>query len=343
MYKKHYVLILIAQMMVSVASYAKEPFLKVEQGQGQDFVTSFSHQQQRLFYGRSDLDETWSHIRQFTLSERQHKAVSLTSTADYHFISSPSIVEFQGQEFIYYVVSARFFGSEAQWLRAPLSDLTAATPVTLPGKYGAYSIARVMTLHDGSVGMVYRAGRSQLYFSRSKDGVSFGAPVQFAVGTMPASASFANGAVLVTYQNGPGISAMGGRLQVSTDLGQHWSKMVSLPQQGNIHDLSPVQRRDGNIDIYYSAQGDNGRLGLHRTCVTPELTFGPPETLLSSAQAHAAKSALHYTKQGMLLTFTQQTDDLKEGHLSLIWLKNEAPACPERVVPSITPASNVAH
>lgn len=308
---------------------AAEPkWVSIEQGQGQDFVTAFSYQQQSLFYGRSDLDVSFSIIRQLALTNRQPETLALTSTADYDFISSPSVVEFQGQEFLYYLVSARFWGTQAQWLRAPLSDLKAAESVTLPGNYGAYSIARVLALHDGSLGMVYRAGRSQLFFSRSVDGVTFAEPVQFAVGTMPASASFADGTVLVSYHNGPSISEMAGRLQVSADLGQSWSGVVSLPQQGDIHDLSPVKRRDGNIDIYYSAQGENQRLGLYRTCVTPELIFGPAEELISSEQAHAAKSTLHHTSQGMLLTFTQQTDDLKEGNLSLMWLEREAPPCP---------------
>lgn len=326
------VTLLLSSRLLSPAVMAVEPELQsVEQGQGQDFVTTFSHQQQSLLYGRSDLEVSFSIIRQLALVNRHPETLALATTADYDFISSPSVVEFEGQEFLYYMVSARFWGTQAQWLRAPVANLKASEPVVLPGNYGAYSIARVVALHDGSLGMVYRAGRSQLFFSRSLDGITFGEPVQFAVGTMPASASFADGTVLVSYHNGPSISEMAGRLQVSADLGQSWSDVVSLPKQGDIHDLSPVKRRDGNIDIYYSAQGENQRLGLYRTCVTSELTFGSVEELLSSEQVHAAKSTVHHTSQGMLLTYTQQTDDLKEGNLSLMWLEREAPACPEPV------------
>ncbi|MCC5825193.1 sialidase family protein [Alkalimonas sp.] len=326
------VTLVLAIRLFSPAVRAVEPeWQSVEQGQGQDFVTAFSHQQQSLFYGRSDLEVSFSIIRQLALANRQPETLALTTTADYDFVSSPSVVEFEGQEFLYYMVSARFWGTQAQWLRAPVANLKAAEPVVLPGNYGAYSIARVVALQDGSLGMVYRAGRSQLFFSRSQDGITFGEPVQFAVGTMPASASFADGTVLVSYQNGPSITEMGGRLQVSSDQGHSWSDMASLPQQGDIHDLSPVKRLDGNLDIYYSAKGENQRLGLYRTCVTPELTFGSVEELLSSEQVHAAKSTVHHTSQGLLLTFIQQTDDLQEGNLSLMWLEREAPTCPESV------------
>lgn len=324
------VMIVAAFSIVSRPVASGEPvWTTIEHGQGQDFVTAYSHEQQSLFYGRSDLEESFSIIRQLALDNGEPETLSLTTTGDYDFFSSPSVVSFQGQEFLYYLVSARFFGNQAQWLRAPITNLDAAESVILPGKYGAYSIGRVVALHDGSLGMVYRAGRSQLFFSRSVDGIEFSDPVQFAVGTMPASASFADGTVLVSYQNGPSITEMGGRLQVSSDQGQTWSEVVSLPQQGDIHDLSPVQRRDGNLDIYYSAKGDNQRLGLYRTCVTTELTFGPAEELLSSEQVHAAKSSVHHTERGMLLTFIQQTDDLKQGNLSLMWLDSEAPPCPE--------------
>jgi hypothetical protein len=301
---------------------------QVETGDGNDFVASFSKQNNSLYYARSDLQFTYSQIRYSSLITALPQKINLPTVSSYRFFTSPNVVEIAGQEYLYYVAAEKFWGHKAQLLRVPLNSTETASQVQLPMNYGAYSLLRIISMSDGQLALTLRSGRSRLFYSLSADGIEFGPAVFVAVGTMPALAEFADGTLLMSYQSGQSIHQMRGQIRISVNKGILWSEATELPHKGNVHDLYPVKRKDGNLDIYYSVAGLNDRMTLYRICLNSQLQFGSSEPLLAAQDVNVAKSAMFYTVQGRLLSFSNQSDDLRRTNLTLYPLGYDAPHCP---------------
>ncbi len=302
----------------------------IEHQVGNDFVASYSRAFDGFYYGRADLKLTYYQVKFVNLHNEMPEVVDLTGPAGYRLFSAPNVIQSNGQEYIYYVASEQFWGNHAQLMRIPSRQSAKAESVFLPAKYGAHSLLRIINLSNQHVALTFRAGKSELFFARAKDGLHFSKPVAVARGTMPAIAQFADGTILLSYQNGLSINAMKGRIQISQDFGDSWSMAKTLPHDGNIHDLYPAQRADGNIDLYYSVEDVPKRMALYRICINAQMQFGTRERLLSANQVNAAKSAMFTTQQGRMLTFSDQNSDLSKANLTLYPLHNDSPSCPIR-------------
>lgn len=300
----------------------------VETGIGNDFVGSYSNYSNRIYYEHSDLQSTYSEVRYIDLNNPIPQTLVLPNTSTYSFFASPNVVEFAGQEYLYYISAEKFWGNNAQILRVPLNLLTEATPIKLPLKYGAYSLSRITSISNGKLVLILRSGKSRLFLSMSNDGVNFDTPVFVGSGTMPALAEFSDGTLLVSYQSGQSVNQMRGQIRLALNNTGLWSHPSILPHEGNVHDLYPVQRQDGNIDIYYSVAGSNNKLALYRVCLNKNLHFGSKQRLLATEDLSIAKSAMFYTKQGRILSFSNQSDDLVKTNLTLYPLSSDAPDCP---------------
>lgn len=301
---------------------------QIDNEPGHSFVSSYSSQLDALLHGHEHAESIDGKIKKLELSNLVATVFDLPSVGDYRYFSSPNIVNLDGNEYLYYVASAKYWGTKAQLLRIPLNPLmtTSADFVKLPASYGAYSLSRMLQLTNKQLAIVFRAGRSQLHFSQSVDGLNFTKPVVLATGTMPALAQFADSRLLFTFQRGSSIDAMRGGLRLSDNNGRDWSEAVELPHPGDVHDLAPVRRPDGLIDIYYIARPTkHDRYSLYRICYRGGTQFGKPEALLPDYPQDVAKPALLYTRHGRLLTFSQtNTSFTVNSHRAMLPLKKDA-------------------
>lgn len=301
---------------------------QIDDGPGHSFVSSYSVQLDALIHGHDRVESIDGKIKKLQLGNHVATVFDLPSTGDYRYFSSPNIINVDGKEYLYYVASAKFWGAKAQLLRIPLNPLmtTSADVVKLPASYGAYSLSRMLQLTNKQLAIVFRAGRSQLHFSQSADGLNFTKPVVLATGTMPALAQFADSRLVFTFQQGAAIDAMRGVLRFSTDNGLSWSEPVALPHPGDVHDLAPVRRPDGLVDIYYIARPPkHDRYSLYRICYRGGAQFGKAEALLPDYPQDVAKPALLYTRHGRLLTFSQTNNGFTvNSYRAMVSLKTDA-------------------
>lgn len=244
---------------------------------------------------RSELQFIYSHenkfegdssdIRYVTLdNEMEHNAVPtfnrFVPESSKKIRDSGSIISESANHYLYYIEADKLFGKPGKTLRAQFVDeqLTQITPLSLQQDIRIIGWPKWYQLHSGEVALVYRAGRSELFFALSKDGIEFGQPIALqTTGAMHALGEFADNTLIYTYQQGFNYSVMQSVFQLSKDKGKTWTDGKEIaPEQLNVHDTTTITRRDGNIDAYYvyPPSEDSQSFSLFRRCIDIDGNLG---------------------------------------------------------------------
>ncbi len=156
------------------------------------------------------------------------------------------------------------------------------------------------------------------------DGRSFDAGVTIGRGVQGRVAAFASGALVYTWQNGDPTNMIA-YVRVSAD-GTSWAAATPITQRTNIHDVSPLRRADGGVDIYFIAQDTPSGFQIVRRPIEPSGALGP-EQVVSSADAgsltqpHPAR--LHDGSVG--LVFAVQVTSNVDTDTAFVRLEGDAP------------------
>lgn len=253
-------------------------------------------------------------------------------------------VEQEGKHWLYYLQSDSW-RSNAKLFRAQLTDtanLAEPEQLVLPFTLSIMS----------NPSLVYQQGRyhlafinstcCQINYSASEDGINFSKEVTLPVtGAMPEISVFNDGVLLFSYQRafatsqlnkkGKPIFVMKSRYMLSFDQGKSWQhEQVVSNSIAEIHDAFPMQRRDGNIDLYYSHSLDRQghQLSLWRRCVNSKGEQGTEMLVADQRIGNIAKPNVYRRPNGKLsLLFSEQGEEIKNGSIQQFAVLNDDVIC----------------
>jgi hypothetical protein len=256
-----------------------------------------------------------------------------------NFRTGVSSINKNNVEWLYFVESETTYHKSASLYRAQWGSnkkLVNRQLLSLPTPIAAGSAPKWYLLNNGKVALVYRSkpysGCCQLLFSLSDDGVNFGSPVNIGSGgAMPALVTFSSNELIYTFQtrftskkkdsDGKEKSGMRTHFRLSTNNGDNWGKPIPITTRvEEVHDASPIQRRDGYVDVYYSSidSHENDVFSLWRRCVSISGKLGPEELVVDKNFGNIAKVSPHRLSDGsLLLTFVEQGKVYSEGDHNL--------------------------
>jgi hypothetical protein len=256
-----------------------------------------------------------------------------------NFRTGVSSVKGNNVEWLYFVESETTYFKPASLYRAQWGSnnkLVNKQLLSLPMPIAAASAPKWYLLNNGKVALVYRSkpypGCCQLLFSLSNDGVNFDSPIDIGSGgAMPALAIFSSDELIYTFQtrftskandsDGKEKSGMRTHFRLSTNNGANWGKPIPITTRvEGVHDASPIQRKDGNIDVYYSSidSKENDSFTLWRRCVSSSGKLGNEELVVNTSVGNIAKASPHRLNDGsLLITFVEQGKVYSEGDHNL--------------------------
>ncbi|KVX01443.1 hypothetical protein [Shewanella frigidimarina] len=242
-------------------------------------------------------------------------------------------------EWLYFVESETTYHKAASLYRAQWGSnnkLVNRQLLSLPTAIAAGSAPKWYLLNNGKVALVYRSkpysGCCKLLFSLSNDGVNFDNPIEIGSGgAMPALALFSSNELIYTFQtrftskanssDEQEKSGMRTHFRLSINNGDNWGKPIPITTRvEEVHDASPIQRKDGYVDVYYSSidSHENDVFSLWRRCVSTSGKLGPEELVVDKSFGNIAKVSPHRLSDGsLLLTFVEQGNVYSEGDHNL--------------------------
>lgn len=256
-----------------------------------------------------------------------------------NFRTGVSSIKINNVEWLYFVESDTTYFKPASLYRAQWGSnnkLVNRQLLSLPTTVAAGSAPKWYLLNNGKVALVYRSkpysGCCKLLFSLSNDGLNFDSPVEIGSGgAMPALAMFSSNELIYTFQTRFVSKIMSSKQQqksgmrthfrLSSNDGANWGDPIPITTRvEGVHDASPIQRRDGNVDVYYSSidSQENDVFSLWRRCVSTAGKLGPEELVVDKKFGNIAKASLHRLSDGsLLLTFVEQGEVYSEGDHNL--------------------------
>lgn len=157
------------------------------------------------------------------------------------------------------------------------------SPEGLEGQYRSW-IFPLLT-PDGKVMLTYERRKSlnppvgELRFAHSADGRVFkNSYVVAEKAQMIRAGFFKTGMWAFVYQVG-NVSQMMDYLIFSKDQGKTFTAPLAVTEQSNVHDPILLQRKDGDIDVYYVAWQKGEGFVLFRRSVNEKYQLGPEERL----------------------------------------------------------------
>ncbi|PMG39959.1 hypothetical protein [Shewanella sp. 10N.286.52.B9] len=255
-----------------------------------------------------------------------------------NFRTGVSSINKTSTEWLYFVESETTYHKSASAFRAQWKsgELVHKQLLSLPTAIAAASSPKWYLLNNGKVALVYRTepypGCCQLLFSLSDDGVNFDSPVNIGSGgAMPALAMFSSNELIYTFQtrfvskkkdsDGKEKSGMRTHFRLSSNQGANWREPIPITTRvEEVHDASPIRRRDGYVDVYYSSvdSHENDVFSLWRRCVSTSGKLGPEELVVDKSFGNVAKVSPHRLGDGsLLLTFVEQGKVYSEGEHNL--------------------------
>lgn len=272
-----------------------------------------------LVFDSSDVDFTRSRLFGAAASDGGFAApVALDGLSDRALVAGPSVIEFRGETWLYFVDSPGLDGVEvgikrARWAAGRWVDVEAVRPIP---ETWILSWPRFVALDDG-VGLAWRDWNSAPHFARSADGLRFDAPVRIAdAGALATVGRFADGTLVYTWQEESAARPFVAYYSLSTDGGATWRPKAEVTDaSGNVHDTAPVERRDGTIDLYYIYPASARGFVLFRRHLTADGRLGPEERVTADALGEPSKPGGARLPDGRLLLWWAEISarDLVQG------------------------------
>ncbi|CAM4075838.1 hypothetical protein [Pseudoalteromonas byunsanensis] len=279
----------------------------------------------KVFYEIYDADFKHAEVYNANLlnGEPTPQREELNLAKKYNLTALPSFVS---NKYLYIVTSQKYWGKNGSVLRVNTEN-NAIEKVVMPRGLSVGSLLRFKSLTDGKVLATYRAGKSNIFVAKSKDGLNFVGEQSITVGTMPDISSFGDGRLISTYQAGPDLHNMQVYFSILDKSGSV-SQPKRIAEHKNIHDAFTLLRSDGNVDVYFVKQAENDeRLILSRRCTDHQGNLGVEEVLLDDKKYNVAKpSAQTFNGNEVIVSFINQTGPASSS-LHYMKLDGEAPSC----------------
>lgn len=253
-------------------------------------------------------------------------------------------VEQDGKHWLYYLQSDSW-QENAKLFRAQLTDrvnLAEPEQLVLPFKLSMMSNPSLLYRHGRYHLAFINSKCCQLNYSASDDGIHFNKESSLPVtGAMPEISVFNSGVLLYSYQRafatsqlnkkGKPVFVMKSRYMLSFDQGKSWQhEQVVSNSITEVHDAFPMQRRDGNIDLYYShsLNRQGHQLSLWRRCVNSKGEQGSEMLVADQRIGNIAKPNVYRRPDGKLtLLFSEQGEENKNGSIQQFTVLNGDAQC----------------
>jgi hypothetical protein len=278
-------------------------------------------------------------LTQTSILSSKPMALDFENNKPVNFRTGVSGINKKNTEWLYFVESETTYHKPASLYRAQWGSnnkLVNRQLLSLPTAIAAGSAPKWYLLNNGKVALVYRSkpysGCCKLLFSLSNDGVNFDNPIEIGSGgAMPALALFSSNELIYTFQtrftskanssDEQEKSGMRTHFRLSINNGGNWGKPIPITTRvEEVHDASPIQRKDGYVDVYYSSidSNENDVFSLWRRCVSTSGKLGPEELVVDKSFGNIAKVSPHRLSDGsLLLTFVEQGNVYSEGDHNL--------------------------
>lgn len=259
-----------------------------------------------------------------------------------NYLSLTGLVQTNDTNWLYFTASEGF-RSDARIMRARLSGnakIEDVAPINLDSSIIGKSWPKVHYF-SGKYYLVYRKAKCcGLGFAMSEDGINFSEIDKLGnSGSMPSINHFRDGKALYNYQRsyptdkftskGKIKYVLKSRFKISDNDGLSWGQeSIVTDTSFEVHDAFPFQRKDGNIDIYYS-HGLNRKppyWSLWRRCVNSDGKLGKEQLLANELIGDVTKPNVFRRDDGTIaLLFVEQGEDIKNGSIQyLSFLKKDS-------------------
>lgn len=247
-----------------------------------------------------------------------------TVSRDFKYFANPRAVIVNGKIWIYFNAYTDLV-QEVKWGRFAFDEEDPETPVewlntseVLAGQTGA-TIYPSLT-ESGKVLLSYdkrdlSSGKLNLYFSLSQKGQSFGAPSPIAGNADQVRfAEFYKGPWAFSYRTGSGkqTSAF---VSLTSNEGASYSTPVKISDDA-VHDTFLLQRKDGDLDVYYLIEFEGKGFSLFRRKLLRDGTLGPDQQLTSTAVSVEKPHCLRLHSGKIFVTLSQ----IKDGKSDLVFM-----------------------
>lgn len=156
------------------------------------------------------------------------------------------------------------------------------------------------------------------------DGKAFNAGAEIGRGVQGRVASFASGALAYTWQNGDPANMIA-YVRVRGD-GAAWSAEAPITARTNIHDVSPLRRADGGVDLYFIAQTPEATFQIVRRPVEPSGALGPEQVVSTVEAGSLTQPHPHRLHDGSIgLVFAVQVTSNVDTDTAFVRLEGDAP------------------
>jgi hypothetical protein len=260
------------------------------------------------------------------------------------FTSLTGLVQTNDTSWLYITISEGFEG-EAKILRAKLSGSSKIEELATINLDFSVVGGSWPSVHffSGKYYLVYgKAKCCGLGYAMSDDGINF-----FEIdsleksGAMPAISHFSDGKMLYNYQrpyptdtfNNKGNMeyVFKSRYKISDNDGLSWGhESIVTNSSLEVHDAFPFQRKDGNIDIYYS-HGLNRKKtywSLWRRCITSDGKLGKEQLLANELIGDITKPNVFRRSDGTIaLLFVEQGENIKNGSVQYFSILQNDSVC----------------
>lgn len=133
--------------------------------------------------------------------------------------------------------------------------------------------------HDEEIVMAYDHYQEASHVA-SGDGHAFATSVQVGKGVQGRVASFADGSLAYTWQNGDAVNMSAFvRIRRESGNGAAWTPQVAITEKTNVHDVTPFRRIDGSVDLYYVSTQDAPGFRIIRRQLRSDGALGTEEIL----------------------------------------------------------------
>ena len=221
------------------------------------------------------------------------------------YVVGPSAVIRAGSAFLYHEEAKTLQGRPSMWRSALGADGHWAAAERLPAIADVTSLLswpEVTAMGEGAL-LAFRGGAtSACRVATSTDGVTFAmkTPPCTTAAAMAASATFANGSLAFSHQNGDPANMIS-YVMTSNDRGASWSTPLVVSNAADVHDTSFVKRLDGGLDLYFIYPPDDHGFSLFRRALTPAGVLGPEERVTQSSLGEPSKPHVARLTDGRLL------------------------------------------
>lgn len=263
--------------------------------------------------------------RRFTKARILQETVS----RDFKYVANPRPVIINGKIWIYFNAFTEATKT-AQWGRFAFDEEDPETPVEwlgtseiLAGQTHAWTYPALTD--SGKVLLAYekqdlQSGQTDLFFSLSQKGQSFGGSQRLALGAHSVRfGEFYKGPWAFSYQvkTAQGAQAY---FVLSADQGVSFFPPVKISDEENIQDTFLLQRKDGGVDAYYLVEFKGRGFSLFRRKILQDGSLGPEQQLTSTAVSVEKPHCLRLHSGKIFVTLSKVSQQAKGMSSDLVFM-----------------------